>query len=495
MIRTTLSSFVLLFATSTIGCGMLVQQPGAGAPQGGATSPKVVIPKESQDQIREGERKAYADADDRDDEELDRREKEALKALRVALGKEKWAEHLGEPLPASTNVKELRAAKVKMKITAVTDQDGKAVSQDFLQLKDEATDRLGILSRKMAEGKATAAEKKKMQDYSKHSFKLMDLRMQVMNVSMVTMQSNVDVQMKSLMQMLRVSGLVRSRKLYEMEFDAQDYELVKRGLQRQKRAEAIAATTMATLATYQAVINDGGDPKALDVIAEAALKAFPIKAEVTDADAKAYVEGLSGNVGKVKERYEAWMRQAHGDAKYEKQYKAGIDAMFKQAEDAGSQKSVNEIASDSNAQYRADIEKCKRGEDPGPGSMAGGPTCKAVYKAAQTGDTSALLPGVRKTFEETGGANAGGQSAKLVGGKAGQGLAVGQAAANGDVAGALDGAAQMFPADGTIGASLKGISALSKGDPKGAINAALSFVPVPGLKDAFGFASKMLFKG
>jgi hypothetical protein len=31
--------------------------------------------------------------------------------------------------------------------------------------------------------------------------------------------------------------------------------------------------------------------------------------------------------------------------------------------------------------------------------------------------------------------------------------------------------------------------------PKGAISAALGFVPVPGLEDAFGFASKMLFKG
>jgi hypothetical protein len=39
------------------------------------------------------------------------------------------------------------------------------------------------------------------------------------------------------------------------------------------------------------------------------------------------------------------------------------------------------------------------------------------------------------------------------------------------------------------------ISALKKGDPRGAISAALGFVPVPGLKDAFGLASKLLFKG
>jgi hypothetical protein len=53
----------------------------------------------------------------------------------------------------------------------------------------------------------------------------------------------------------------------------------------------------------------------------------------------------------------------------------------------------------------------------------------------------------------------------------------------------------MFPGDSTIGASLQGIAALRKGDARGAISAALSFVPVPGLKDAFGFASKLLFKG
>jgi hypothetical protein len=495
MIRTA-TAFALVLATSTLGCGMLAPQGGAAPPSGGQ-APRIVIPKESQDQIRKSEQQAFAQADERNDEELDRREKEALKALRIALGKEKWADHMGEPPPSSANIKALRAAGVKMKVANVTDQDGKAVNEDFLQLKDEATDKLGVLSRKMAEGKASAAEKKQLQDYSKHSFKLMDLRMQVMKVSLATMQSNLDVQMKSLEQMLRVSQMVRSRKMYEMELDAEDYALVRRGLERQKRAEAIAATTMAMLAAYQAVINDGGDPKALDVIASAALEAFPVKADVSDADANAYVEGLQGNVAKVKERYEAWMRKAHGDAKYEKQYKAGIDAMFKQAEDASSQKSVNEIAADSTAKYREDVEKCKRGEDPGPGSMAGGPSCKAFFTAAQTGDTSGLTPAQRKTFDETGGAGgaAGAQGAKLLGEKAGQGLAAGQAAANGDLRGALDGASKMFPADGTIGASLQGISALSKGDAKGAINAALTFVPVPGLKDAFGFASKMLFKG
>ena len=67
--------------------------------------------------------------------------------------------------------------------------------------------------------------------------------------------------------------------------------------------------------------------------------------------------------------------------------------------------------------------------------------------------------------------------------------------AAGDASSTFDNVAKFFPGDTTIGASLQGISALKNGDPRGAINAALTFVPVPGLKDVFGIASKLLFKG
>jgi hypothetical protein len=314
---------------------------------------------------------------------------------------------------------------------------------------------------------------------------------------MQVMMTNNHVQSSSLTQMLRVSSMVRSRKQMEMEMNADDYALVRRGLERQKRAEAIAATTMAMMGTYQAVINDNGDPKALDIIADATAKAFPVKVTVTDEEAKQYVGALGANVQKVKARYEAGLRKVHGDARYERQYKAGVDAMFSQAENAGNAKTANQIINETQARYREDVIKCKRGEEPGPGSMVG--SCKAIFHAAQTGDTSDLPPGAKKVFDETGGATGGGggsapSSAKLIGGKEGTALAGAQAAAKGDVDGALDAAGKLFPGDSTIGASLQGIAALKKGDARGAINAALSFVPVPGLKDAFGLASKLLFK-
>ena len=109
-------------------------------------------------------------------------------------------------------------------------------------------------------------------------------------------------------------------------------------------------------------------------------------------------------------------------------------------------------------------------------------------------------PGAKKVFDETGGANAsgggdaGGTGGRLLGSKETAALNGAQALAKGNLDGALDAAGKLFPGDSTIGASLQGIAALKKGDAKGAINAALSFVPIPGLKDAFGLASKLLFK-
>lgn len=499
-----LSLFGLLVLSSTsMACGMFMPPAQNADGQSQASSqPKYVVPKESQDALRKGEQQAYAQADDAEDERLDRMEKDALKSIKLALGKESQMQGLPPPESSSTALKSIKAAKMKVRLEPVTDADGKAVNDDFLQLKDSFTDRVMQLNRKIAEGKASKAEIKEIQTGSKQIMKLNDLRSQVSAVSMQVMMTNNHVQTSSLTQMLRVSQMVKSRKTYEMELNADDYALVRRGLERQKRAEAIAATTLAMLAAYQAVINDNGDPKALDVIAEATLKAFPVKVEVTDEDAKQYVSQLGANVEKVKARYEAQLRKVHGDQRYERQYKQGVDAMFAQAANAQNAKSVNQIISDTNTKYKEDVVKCKRGEDPGPGSMVGA-SCKALYRAAQTGDTSDLLPGAKKAFEETGGANGGGgaggasgaQGAKLVMGKKETAALDGAVAASkGDVDGMLDAAGKLFPGDSTIGASLQGIAALKKGDARGAISAALSFVPVPGLKDAFGLASKLLFK-
>ena len=498
-------TFFALFATSTLGCGMLMPQGGAQSGGGSADSQPshatYTVPKESQDLVRKNEAAAYAAADDAEDQALDRLEKDSLKALKVSLGKEA-AWQGGQPGESSSAaLTAIKKAKMKVRLEPVVDGDGKAVNDDFFQLKDSYTDRVQQLQRKLVEQRASKAEMKEIQDGSKQILKINDLRSAVMAISMQTMMSNNHVQTASLQTMLRVAGVVRSRKLLEMKLDATDYALIKRGLERQKRAEAIAATNLAMLAAYQAVINGNGDPKALDVIAEGALKAFPIKAEVTDDDAKAYVDQLGTNVSKVKAKYEAMLRKVHGDARYEKQFKAGIDAMFAQAEGAQNQKSAGQMADEHWTQYKADIAKCKQGVDPAADARIG-PSCREVYKAAQTGDTSHLLPGTLKVFNETGGVPSGGGGGggasagggAVVTGTAGAARDGASAVANGDVDGALDAAGKMFPGDSTIGASLQGIAALKKGDSKGAISAALTFVPVPGLKDAFGIASKLLFK-
>ena len=486
-------SFFFFFAVATSGCGMMMPgamgqggQPGGGGRQASA-QPGVVIPNESKEMIRKGEIDGYARADEANDEALDKMEKDALTAVRVTLGKEGWAQGMPLPTPAADTVAFVKKSKVKMKLAPV--ETGNGGANDFLQLTDEATEKLQLLGKKQVDGTATAADRAQMMSYSKVAMKMSDLRMQVMRASMSAVGANSSVQNMALQQMMRVSGMVRSRKTFEMEFTPEDYALVKRGLERQRRTEAIAATSMAMLAAYQAVINGNGDPRALDVIGKGTLDAFPIKPTVTDAEAKAYVDGLVVNVGKVKERYEGMMRKTWGDAKYEKNYKAGIDAMFAQAENAQNARSVTQIAGDVNTKYKADVARCMRGETVGDGSMVSGPSCKSLRRAAQTGDTSDLLPGALAAFKENGGSGGAGlpRNAK-------NGVDLANAAASGDAGGALDGASKMFPGDSTIGASLQGLAALKNGDPRGAINAALSFVPVPGLKDVFGLASKLLFK-
>jgi hypothetical protein len=77
--------------------------------------------------------------------------------------------------------------------------------------------------------------------------------------------------------------------------------------------------------------------------------------------------------------------------------------------------------------------------------------------------------------------------------RAASGVGAAQAAANGDVTGALQGAADAFPGDGPIHSSLEGIAALTKGDPKGALGAAINLVPGGGLiKEGLGAAMKLL---
>lgn len=437
MIRTR-AAFVFMVLSAASGCGMVqMQQPGMGRYGGGhqaGGAPEITIPKETQEQLRKMTADSEARMNDMQDEQLDRLEKDALKAVKSALGQERTADSLPMPLPASQNIAALRKMNVKMRLEPVLNPLNGQPNDDFLQFKDEPTDRLGMLGRKSAEGTATAAEKKEMMGYQRISYKLMDVRMQVLNTSVAALQANSNVQTSGMMQMLNVSSMVRMRRLYSMDLDANDIASVKRGMERQKRAEAIASITMAMTAAYQAVLNNGGDPKAIDVIAQSSLKAFPLKSTVTDDEAKKYVASLGENVKKAKAGYEKMLRKAWGDAKYEKQFKQSTDQMFQQAEDAEKQQSINQIAQANMAAYRR--------------------------------SAAAPPPPPRNAKVETASAND---------------------------ADALDASSKLLGENSTVGASLQGISALKKGDAKGAINAALSFAP-PGVKDAFGIASKLLFK-
>jgi hypothetical protein len=266
-----------------------------------------------------------------------------------------------------------------------------------------------------------------------------------------------------------------------MEFTAEDYARVKRILTRQKHWEAMAAATMGMLAAYEAVVaTPTADPKALDVLAEATLKAFPLDPQVSDDDAKDYVTHLGDDASAKKAKYEAMMRAAVGDAVYEAQYKTGIDNLFARASGAASTKSVSQLVTDTGSKYQADLAKCARGEPLDPGSLVGPGKCKEARDNAPAGGDS------------SGGAGGGGGK----GNKVAAGLAVAGAAANGDAAGALQAAADMFPGDGPIQASLQGVAALTKGDFKGALKSAVGLASlIPGgslVKEGLRAAGKLL---
>jgi hypothetical protein len=446
---------VFASSSSTFGCGLVLQQPTALG-RASVTSASSTAPSQAtKDRLRKVE-KTQADAEEStENDQLDKMEKDAAKALSQALGKA--AQFSGGPLPesSSTVVLALRKSPVKVRMEPVTDADGNAFGDNFFKLKDSFTDRLVELQRKLVEQRASKAEKKEVLSGSKYMMKVNDLRSAVASVSFQAYRSNSQVQSQSLKTMLSLSQTVRMHKLMDLDFSAEDYARVRGSLERARRGEAIAASMTGMLAAYQAVLNDGGDPKALDAIAESTLKAFPVKVTVTDDEAKGYVDNLGDRAAEQKAKYEQMMRKTYGDAKYEKLYKPNIDAMFAQAESAQSQRSATQLAADRSAQRAA------------PAAPAAGAL-----------DAKSLVPGkITQGLEQ-----------------ANQGLVVAGAVKSGDVGGALDGAAKMAPADGPIGSSLAGISALSKGDSKGAFDAALKLAPVSGpLKSGLAFAAGLLF--
>jgi hypothetical protein len=468
---------------TALGCGMLMPH-GGGAAGGGSGDTTYHPGQDVKDTVRAGEVKSDQTTDPILDQEIAKQEKDVLHAIAMTQGKEGMGQGMAPYEPASQALAELRTAKFKLRIEPVVGSNGNAVGGgNFVQLKDNVTDKLQA-------GKASPAESMAL---AKVATKLVGLKMQVQSVSMAAMMTNTHVINGSLTSMLMISGMVAARKQQEMDWTDEDYARVKRILTRQKHWEAMGAATMGMLAAYEAIVGTTtGDPKALDAIADATSKAFPLDPQVSDDDAKNYVSHLTDNVASMKSKYETMMRQTMGDQVYEQQYKAGIDGLFARAAGAADTKSVSQVQADVKAKYQADLAKCARGEDPGPGSMVGPAKCKEARANGGGGDDSS-----------GGGGGGGGGGGSVVPGnvqnginKVQSGIGLANAVANGDAAGAIQNAADMFPGDGPIQSSLQGVAALTKGDYKGALKSAVGLASlIPGgslIKEGLGVAGKLL---
>ena len=487
-------------AAGTAGCGMLMPHGGGAAGGGSGAGGSYDAPQASKDTVRKQEAQSDATTDPVEDQELAKEEKDVLHALAVSLGTEPQSPGMPPYESASQSLTELRAAKFKLRIEPVLNNSGAAIGGgSFVQLKDSFSERVQALQGKLASGTASAAERAEVMKGSKQIMKLTGLRQQVTTLSMATLATNTHVQNGGLTMMLKIAGMVSIRKKMNMDFTDDDYARVKRIITRQKHWEALAASTMGMMAAYEAIIGTTtADPKALDTIANATVKAFPLDPQVSDDDAKNYVSHLSDNVASQKSKYETMMRQNLGDAVYEAQYKAGIDRMFAQAAGASSTTSVTQDVANTNSKYQADLAKCARGEPLDPGSLVGPAKCQAARAQAQSGGG-----GDDSSGGGGGGAAGGGAGGSVLPGnvqngvnKVQAGIATATAIANGDAAGAIQGAADMFPGDGPIQSSLQGVAALTKGDYKGALKSALGLAShIPGgslIKEGLGVAGKLL---
>jgi hypothetical protein len=430
--------------------------------------------------VRTAEQQADLAADAQYETELSQTEKQVQHALAFAAGKEGGQPGMPPPEPSSTIITTLRGLHVTIHLEPIQNGLGAAMNENFLQLKDSYTDNLQNNQGDVAATRAALTRMGGPMNAIKNINRVGVLRGQVGEVSRLAYITNAHVQTNGIQTLLTISGMVRSRKLMSMDFTADDYARVKKILMREQRWQALAGTTLAVLAAYKAVIDGNGDPKALDVITNKTLEAFPLQSSVGDDEAKDYVAHLSDNVSAQKAKYETWMRKAYGDGVYVQQYKPGIDSMFAQAAGAAQQKSVAQIAGDATSKYNQDLAKCARGEQPDPGSLVGPAKCEEARRKAQGGSDDgsgvALPPGAQRDVD----------TAK-------QGMGVAQAAANGDVSGALSGAANVIPGDGPIKSSLEGVAALMRGDVKGAFNAALNVVPGGSvIKEGIGLAGKLL---
>jgi len=262
-----------------------------------------------------------------EDEHLDDVEKQAIAAFQQALGKK--AVHGGEPPhPSSQSISELRTSPIKIRVAPMKDREGKVIASNYVELVDSYSERMESLKRKVAEGTLTRAETAEIQGGSKYLFKVNDVRTSVMDVSIAAYMANLHVRLIANANIIKAQVLTQTMTSLGSHDLAADRAVVRKNLTRQRRAEALAASTIGLVAAYEAVINEGRNPKAIDVIAESGLKAFPLKAEATEEEAAAYLEAWRTAPPRTRQAYEGTLRKRYGDAEYDKSYKAGVEQMF-----------------------------------------------------------------------------------------------------------------------------------------------------------------------
>ena len=240
--------------------------------------------------------------------------------------------------------------------------------------------------------------------------------------------------------------------------------MVRQIMERQSRREAVAALSLAMMGAYQAVVNNGADPQIIDNVAKAGADAMPLQGQASIEDAKKYVDNFEQNVAGAQKLYEEQMRKTFGDAEYEAKYKAQLDSMFAQAASATTALSATELIAKTQDGYRADLEKCAKGEALPSGTMVGPDACKRAKASANADGTlspealQSLLGGGKSQVEE----------------------------AKGGFMGLLD----AIPGVSQVKLALEGVAALQDGDPMKVLQLAADLVPIPGVRSVLETASQ-----
>lgn len=321
--RTFLSRlFPLVVSLPLVGCAAL------GQPSGRAAEASRASTREPSPRPKTVNELALESAELRLDADLDKYEANARDALAGAAGQRPAYENGPKRESSTALVQALRGSPIKLRVEPTKSSDGRAIDQQLVGLKDSFTPRLVEIANKMAAHTATPQEKKEYEAGARFVTKVGDLGGEISAVSFATWTSSRTVLDAGMINLDRVTSLVRGRKALGGALTPAEYAVIKRSLARKKRAESVTAATMGMLATYIAVVNDGGDPKALDLVATEALKAFPLKIEVSDDEAKQWVDRLGENVAAQKALYEAQLRKLYGDGQYERSFKQSNDAGF-----------------------------------------------------------------------------------------------------------------------------------------------------------------------